>query len=609
MHTFDCENLLSKTLKLKELFIHNTGSSCISTFDLPATQREYPNTSILLITNNTLIGLNLTREQLSLFMQLEESLKSFKLCDFLTNLELFQQIKSTLSNVEEINIFGCNFKEASGNRVFQDLAIPSLTKLKINHNKISKQESDDIVSFLSTVSKLQELDLSYNNLEVSNTNKILNKIQHVSSLKKLNISNNCLDDKVAHGLADLLFHNRQLEEIDLSGNNLQAKGAITISKDIRSLKCLIKLNIGNNNISGDAAKDLAITLCESKLLKELDLSFNNLGSVGSWRIFQSIRKISNLIKLNVCSIGITKIATNDIAVVLNGNKKLRELNLSHNNIEAAGATCIFNTSTENLCKFNISHNNITNDVNYIDTFLCRNTELEELDLSHNNLLSAGAINVCKANLVKLTKFNISHNNITNEAADYIGCFLSHTTNLQILDLSGNSLQELSFINIFKSSHNITNLCSLKVTHSNLINEAAYELAALLIFNKFLQELDLSYNNLSTSDIIKIFDGMINFSYLRTVNISHNLTTDEAAYMLASVLGHNARLKVINVSYNYLSTLGILKIIKGIKSSISLETVNFSHNLITDEAVDELAAVLSHKSNLESLDLSSKLLYI
>ena len=608
MHIFDYENLLNQALKLKELFIHNTGSSCTSTFDLLAAQRDYPNMSILLIANNTMIGLNPTSEQLLLFLQLEESSKSFKFCGFLTNIKLFQQMRGTLSNIDELNILGCNFGEASANKVFQDLAIPNLSKLKISHNEISERESDNIISFLSTISKLEELDLSYNNLEVSKTIKILNKIQNASSLTKLNISNNCLDDEVAHGIADLLSHNRQLEELDLSGNTLQAIGVIKISKEIRNLKCLTILNIGDNNITDDAANNLAVDLFENNSLKELDLSFNNLGHSGSWQIFRGMRKVSNLIKLNVCGIGITKDATNDIAVVLNKNKELRELDLSHNNIEAAGATHIFNTSAENLRKFNISHNNITNDVDYIEFFFCRNTELEELDLSHNSLQSAGAIKVCKANLVKLTKFNISHNNITNEAADYIGCFLSHTAKLKVLDLSGNSLQELGFIKIFKSSDIITDLNLLKITHSyNIISRAAYELAALLLHNEFLEELDLSYNNLSSSDVMKIFNGMVIISNFRMVNVSHNFITDEAADTLANILAHNTKLKVINVSYNNLSTVGIVKVIKGMQNSINLETVNVSHNMITNKAVDELGAALSHNSNLKSLDLSSNYL--
>ena len=218
MHTFDYENLLSQILKLKEVFIHNIGSSDISTFDLLATQRGYPNTSILLITNNTLIGLNPTIEQLLLLLQLEGNLKIFKLCDFLTNSELFQQMKGILSKVDKLNILSCNFGEASANNIFSDLAVPSLTKLKISHSEISEQESDNIASFLSTISKLEELDLSYNNLDVSKTIVMLNKMQHVSCLKKLNVSNNYLDYKAAHDIADLLSHNSLLKELDLSGN-------------------------------------------------------------------------------------------------------------------------------------------------------------------------------------------------------------------------------------------------------------------------------------------------------------------------------------------------------------------------------------------------------
>ena len=449
IHSFKYDNLLTQTLK--ELFIHNNDSSFTLTFDLLEAQRIYSNISVLLITNNTLIGHNPTSQQIFLSLQLEANLTVWKICNFSTNIEMFQQIAYTLSNVVELDIIGCNLGECESqhcnneynlvphnhyriskqtidgicrllsyftelktlNLCYNNLQeagadknficrISNLTKLNISYNEINEQAANDIAQLLSQISKLEELDLSCNNLQVTKTVKLLNELQYLSSFIRLNISNNGLNDKAAHEIATFLSHNPQLKVLNLGYNNLQAVDAIVICNGMNNLLSLTKLNFSNNNISDEAANDIAVALSQNISLEELDLSYNNLGALGSLHIIRNMEKMSDLIKLNICSIGITEIAADHIATVLNNNNKLEELDLSHNNIKAAGATVIFKkTSIVNLLKFNVSHSNITDDVEYIETFLSMNTKLQELDLSHNHLQAAGTKKICKKNRLVL----------------------------------------------------------------------------------------------------------------------------------------------------------------------------------------------------------------
>ena len=608
MHAFNYTQLLSQTLRLKELFIHNTNSTSSTPFNLLAMQRDFPNISFVLITNNILIGLNPTNDQILLSSKLDVNMTICKLCNFVSNIDLFQQMANTLSNVGELHILGCNFGQYSlqETEVFQSIITSSITKLCISHNEMNKQAVDDMAKLVSHIPQLEELDLSYNNLQATATVKVLNEINTLS-LTRLNISNNGLNDKTACGIANFLSHYRLLKELDLSCNNLQAMGVITICKGMSNLLNLVALNISNNNISGEAAADIAAILFQSNLLEELDLSYNNLGGLGSLHMFHSMKNITRLTKLNVCSIGITKAAASDIALVLNNNDKLQDLDLSHNSIGSEGATVVFKkTSSMNLQSFNISHNDITNDVDGIKAFLSRNKNLEKLDLSHNKIQAAGAIKVCKTNLLKLTSFNLSHNYITTEAAADIGNFLFHNSKLQILDLSGNELTASGYKNIFKNLH-MYDLSSLKVSCGTVINEAADELVTVLLHNTLLQELDLSYNFLSMSDCAKIFKGMENITNLEIINVSHNMVIDEAVDALTHILLRNFRLKELNLSYDNLSASSIIKIFQAMKNISNLETINVSHNMITDECVESIAAVLSHNKKLKSLDLSSNYL--
>ena len=189
-----------------------------------------------------------------------------------------------------------------------------------------------------------------------------------------------------------------------------------ICKGMGSFTNLTKLNISDNNITVEAACDIAAVLSQNKSLEELDISYNDLGASGAILIFLSMKSFMNLIKLNVCSIGMDYSVADDITAILNNNIKLKDLDLSHNNIQALGATRIFKNIISNLRKLNISHNNITYQAaDDIASFVSHNAELEEFDLSHNNLQGTGAVKICKTNISNLIKFNISHNNVTNTA--------------------------------------------------------------------------------------------------------------------------------------------------------------------------------------------------
>ena len=519
-------------------------------------------------------------------------------------MEEFAEILSQNVKLKELDL-SYNFLKAKGAiTILRGMkSILHLSKFNIGHNKITDDVADDLAKFLSQNVELTELDLSCNCLQATGAIRIFKGMKSIFHLSKFNISHNTITDKAADDLAKILSHNFGLTELDLSYNCLQATGASTICKGMKGLTNLIKLNMSNNNFTGETAQDIAAVLSHNKSLEELDLSYNSLKATGTGRIFFSIKNFVSLTKLNVGSIGVTGFAADIIPAILNNNKKLKELDLSHNNIQAVGATKIFkNIMISNLNKLNISHNNITDEAaEDIATFISRNTELEELDLCHNSLQAAGVVKICKANISKLIKLNISHNNITTIISNDIATSSSHYNRLQVLDMSYCNLE---FISIFKS---MQTLSVLKITNSYIINEAAKDLANILLNNIKLKEINLSHNDLSTTDTITVFEGMKNMSDLIAIDISHNMITDEAADNIASVLISNTKLKELDVSHNNFSASGAIKIFEGMKNISNMIKLNISHNIITDEAADSIATVLSHNNNLLMLDISSNYL--
>ena len=641
-----CTSLLNQITGLRELLVHSNDSSCIITSDLLVLLRNCSDISILLLNNSTLVTQNPTDEQMSLSLSLETDIRRWRIQTYF-NINLMDQVKSTFFNVVALdivdwNLTHCDFQDsnypyfnheryttsinqgfnnlakflsffsklenlnlsdndiqgANASKIFKNSNISTLTKLDISHNGINEQTADDIVYFLSGSPELEELDISYNRLQANGTIKIMNGLNILFNLKRLNISHNDIDDRAADSIAAFLSHNAKLQELDLSHNNFQA---VIFLKEVKSLMNLTQLNVRSNIIS-EVSHDMSAVSFQSNLLEELDLSYNDMMKSDALKCFFGMK---NLTKLCICSIGMNVFLANDIITILNNNIQLKEFDLSHNNL---GSTCIImilkNITQLSMNKFNISHNNINDEAaDYIANFLSNSTELHELDLSYNQLQAAGIIQICRTNISKMVKFNISNNNITAEAADDIAAFLSLNSGLQVLDLSYNELQEHGWKNIFKAAQSICDLSALKLSDINIPGKTADELTAFLLYSTQLKEIDISNTNLSVLDAIKIFKGMRNISNLLTLSISHNIINDEVVDELATVLYHNTSLKHLYFSYNDLSSLSTIKIFQGMKNISKLETIDISHNMITDEAAEAIATVLSHNNKLESLDLS------
>ena len=481
-------------------------------------------------------------------------------------------------------------------------SILNLSKLNIGHNNITDQIKDVLTAILTQNIGLTELDISYNHLQTAGAVTVFKGMDSIFQLSKFSISHNFITDKAADHLAEVLSQNVGLKELDLSYNSLQATGATIVCKGMNKMTNLTKFNISNNNISSEAAHDIAVVLSHNKSLEELDLSCNNFGASGAARLFLRMKSLTRLIKLNAGNIRMTDFAADIVANVLNNNSNLKELDLSNNNIQAVGAMEVFKaTVVLSLSKLNISHNNISDQgADDIAMFISQNTELQELDLSHNNLQAAGTVKVCRTNISKLIKFDISHNNIATEASDDMAAFISLNNKLQLLDLS---YSNLGFVGIFKNIQSTNNLSVLKIVNCCIISEAAKELATLLQYSSKLTEINLSHNDLSTTDTIKVFEGMKNISDLIAIDISHNMICDEAADSIANVLFYNIKLKELDVSHNYFSAPGVVKIFQEMKKVSSLIALNVSHNMITDEAAESIATVLSQNSNLQTLNVS------
>ena len=508
--------------------------------------------------------------------------------------------------LEEIDISDNSVLAAGVVSIFNGMkSVFTLRNVNISDNWITYKAADSIAAVLSQNTHLRKLYLRKNYLETNGVIVLCKAMSNILYLTHLDISCNKITHEAAHDITALLIHNPELKELDLSNNLMQTPGVTIVCKAIRTLTNLSKLNIGDNNITGGAARDLAIVLSKMKPLEEFSLNLEASRS-SAVQIFLTMKSCIGLLKLNVGSTEITDLAacTCNIAAVLNGNIKMKELDLSHNNLDATGISTIFKKlNISHLIKINISNNVIGEQAaDDIGNFLSKNTELKELDLSHNNLCAAGISNICrKLNISHLTKINISNNAVGEQAADDIGNFLSKNTELKELDLSHNNLDATGIRNICRKL-NISHLTKINISNNAIGEQAADDIGNFLSKNTELKELDLSCNNLYESGIKMLCKRIANLSKLTKLKIDGNNITHLAADYVTEVLLYNVKLEEIDISDNSLLAAGVVSIFNGMKSVFTLRNVNISDNWITYKAADSIAAVLSQNTHLRKLCL-------
>ncbi|CAH1971317.1 unnamed protein product [Acanthoscelides obtectus] len=288
---------------------------------------------------------------------------------------------------------------------------------------------------------------------------------------------------------------------------------------------------------------------------------------------------------------------------LQGLKELQTLDLADNNIRAVpdGSFC----SLPNLSTLNLTRNRIRNSERIgFNIPECSSSELQNLDLSHNDLRSLSE-NSGFSRLRRLQLLNLQNNNVSEISAEALAGLVS----LRILNLDNNKVGTLPQ-GLFAGTP------ELKEIH--LQNNSLFSLGKGLFHRlEQLLVLDLSGNQLTSNHIdAGTFTGLIR---LIVLNLSHNALTridgktfKDLFFLQILDLRNNSigfiednaflplyNLHTLNLAENRLNTIGV-QLFNGL---FVLSKLTLNNNLII--SIDTRA--FQNCSALKELDLSSNAL--
>ncbi|XP_066517810.1 NACHT, LRR and PYD domains-containing protein 3-like [Hoplias malabaricus] len=348
-------------------------------------------------------------------------------------------------------------------------------------------------------------------------------------------------------------------------------------------------NQSNKRLSADECLALAYMLVNSdEVLDELDLRKYKTTKQGFWSLIPAVSNCRKAVfsgcdlSMNYCKV---------INLALNSpNSPLKELDLSHTDLQDSGVKLISEALKSSHCKLEtLRFSGCDLSMNYCKVINMAlnspNSPLKELDLSNIDLQDSG---------VKLISETLKSSHCKLETLRFSGCDLSMNY-CKVINMALNSpnspLKELDLSNIdlqdsgvklisetLKSSH--CKLETLRLSHFNQsLNSYESLCSALNSPNSPLKELDLSHTDLQDSGV-KLISETLKSSHckLETLRLSGCLVTKEGCAFLASALSSNpSHLKELDLSYNHPGDTGVkLLSVKLEDPHCRLDTLGLEH---------------------------------
>ena len=251
---------------------------------------------------------------------------------------------------------------------------------------------------------------------------------------------------------------------------------------------------------------------------------------------------------------------------------LQSLEFHDNNFD--NETKIESKCLTNIKKLNLSHNRITK-LN-IDTFSFE-SNLEIIDLGNNKIEEIKEKNIFE-NLQSVKQLLLPYNNIKNISSDSFE-FLQ---NLLSIDLSHNQLLEID-CKIFRFSKNLK---EINLTKNFFEKIDSFTFSSI----EYLEVINLSNNKINQIEMMAFYD----LPNLKIIDLSKNKIKE---------LSSNSFKKVPSLSYFYLSNNQLTNI----ESQLFRNLKDLKHLDLSNNRISETTKVFHNLTNLQSLVLSNNLI--
>ncbi|XP_006864853.1 PREDICTED: uncharacterized protein C14orf166B homolog [Chrysochloris asiatica] len=201
--------------------------------------------------------------------------------------------------------------------------------------------------------------------------------------------------------------------------------------------------------------------------------------------------------------------------------------------------------------------------------------------------------------------NLNHHGLGPKGTKAIAIALVSNTTIVSLELEDNCMMEEGALSLVQMLHENYYIQELNISENDLGLEGAGIITGFLQRDiSSLWSLKLSGNKFK-EEVAALFCQALSTNYrIKKLDLSHNQLSDKGGEYLGQMLGLNVGLQALDLSWNQIHTRGAVALCSGLRSNVTLKTLDLSMNGFGNEGAQALAEVIRVNSSLVYLDLSS-----
>ena len=534
---------------------------------------------------------------------------------------LFQQKTTNLSlsriHVGEVNVLGVGrvtIYKGTNDSVVGDLIPKNFVEfftalnnigLKVSRLKVvdlTDQTAEHFAVGLAAIHSIQVLKLTnsyFGERSISSAGavSIFRSLEHNTSLKELDLSGNrrlVEGDSEAVGCAieKMLNVNRTLKVLNLSGCNVTDPIVKRILSGLTKNTSLVTFDMGSPKLSGSCAVSLFQHMITHPTLSRVRVSEVNVLGFGSVKMDRGTIRcvLDDLIPENCVEF---------FRALNNSRLKVSELNVQDLTDQTAEHFVVGLAESQSVPALELSHSfwdeTCISSAGAVSIFrsLEHNTNLEELDLSGNSQLADGD-------------------------SEAVGCAIERMLNvnrtLKVLNLSSCGLTTGVASHIFRSLEHNSRLEKLALSENRQLAEGdsvavGCAIQRMLNVNTTLIVLNLSGCGFASQVATHFSNGLAQNQYVRKVILHSNNIDSTGAVSIFRSLEHNTSLEELNLSGNSQLAEGDSEAVgcaleRLLNANTTLKRLNLSGCKVTDPVIKCILTGLTKNASFLTLEIGS-----
>nr|XP_039327151.1 ribonuclease inhibitor [Saimiri boliviensis boliviensis]XP_039327152.1 ribonuclease inhibitor [Saimiri boliviensis boliviensis]XP_039327153.1 ribonuclease inhibitor [Saimiri boliviensis boliviensis] len=384
-----------------------------------------------------------------------------------------------LPRCQAVRLDDCGLSEAQCEDVGSALqANSALTELSLRNNEVGDAGVRRVLQALqSSPCKIQKLSFQSCYLTVAGCGVLSGTLRSLPTLQELHLSDNPMGDAglqlLCEGLLDpqcrleklqleycslssagceplasVLRAKPDFKELTVSNNDIDETGVRALCQGLKDSPCQLEtLKLEKCGVTSDNCRDLCSILASKASLQELALGNNKLGDVGITELCPGLLHPSSRLRtLWIWECGLTAKSCVDLCRVLRAKDSLKELSLAGNELGDEGAQLLCESLLEPGCQLEslwVKSCSLTAACcSHFSSVLAKNKFLLELQISENRLGDAGVQELCRGLGQPgsvLRSLWLGDCDVSDSSCSSLAATLLANHSLRELDLSNNCL--------------------------------------------------------------------------------------------------------------------------------------------------------------------------